>query len=510
MGPFQFLQRTFGVPDDCAKPAVNVNTMGGVPNSSWYTNRHYRHPMTERALRRGPNVESGPTSTAWRVVRVNGDKPLPRAVVRDSTGRRFQLLFDAPAHPEMATGAGMIGSRLMYALGYNVPQHWLRYIAADQLVPGPDSITHAGVDQLLTRAARRSDGTYRVLATRIPDVGQRIGPFRFRDTRPDDPNDIFPHQHRRELRGLTVFAAWMHHSKLQSRHTLDVGVEEDGRQFVRHYFTDLYLTLGSAGTTPKSAWSGHEYVLEFDEVLERVVTLGLSGADWAEAEPPDWPALGHFTSEAFDPRDWRPEWPNAAFQRADSSDTFWAAKQVRGFSRADIEAIVESADYSSSAVEKYVTRTLVRRRNAIGRAYLRWGGGLDQFAVSEGRLTFQDLPATYGLVADSLQRTVTWHVFNNPEDRAGQKLDRTQSTKEAIPLPLTEASYLRATIRTTDRRTTCVYLRRTDSRPFSTASTARYEVVGVQRSGKTSEACVGPGGGRVGARPSTGTGHRSF
>ncbi len=296
IGPLEFFERSFGVPGDYAVPAKNVNTVGGVPNSSWYTNRHYRSPMSRAALRRGPNQEPGPSSrTPWRVVNLLTSGELPRAVIRDTTGRTFQILFDAPAHPEMATGAAMISSRLLHALGYNVPQHWLRRVRAGRLVPEPDSgVTQSRVDSLLASAAQRRDSTYRALVTRIPDVARRIGPFQFKGTRADDGNDVFPHEDRRELRGLRVVAAWIHHSKLRPRHTLDVGVRVEGRRFVRHYLTDLHLTLGSAGATPKSEWSGHEHVLELGRIFERIGTLGLSGGDWAEVEPPDDPALGRF------------------------------------------------------------------------------------------------------------------------------------------------------------------------------------------------------------------------
>ena len=487
MGPFEFLRRTFGVPGEYTEPALNVNTVEGVPNSSWYTNRHYRHPMSRVELTRGPNVEPGPARGApWRVVDLVEDASLPRAVIEDTTGRRFRILFDAANHPEMATGAAMISSRLLHALGYNVPQHWLRRISAEQLRASSDSVRQSDVDSVLAMTTRE-DRTYRALVTRIPDAVRRIGPFQFHGTRPDDANDVFPHERRRELRGLRVMAAWIHHSKIRPRHTLDVGVQVGGRQFVRHYLTDLHLTLGSGGAAPKPPWSGHEYVLELEQVLERVATLGLSGGDWAETDPPNWPALGHFGSGGFEPTDWRPEWPNPAFQRSDSADAFWAAKQVRQFSRSELEAIVTTADYSSSAVSNYVVLSLLQRRNAIARAYLSWGGGLDRFAVRDGRLEFADFRARYGMASDTTRRTITWRVFHNGRNRVGRRLTRKTSSRESIRLPPTRPPFLRVRIETPGVGDTRVFLRRT--RPSTSSATAatipretEYEVVGIERS----------------------------
>ncbi len=45
----------------------------------------------------------------------------------------------------------------------------------------------------------------------------------------DDPNDIYPHEHRRELRAARVFAAWVNHDVSRANNTLDM-IEGDGEQ----------------------------------------------------------------------------------------------------------------------------------------------------------------------------------------------------------------------------------------------------------------------------------------
>ena len=69
--------------------------------------------------------------------------------------------------------------------------------------------------------------------------GKPIGRIRFAGTRPDDPNDIFPHEHRRELRGLSVFAAWLNHDDSRSVNTMDTLVREGSRSIVRHHLIDI-------------------------------------------------------------------------------------------------------------------------------------------------------------------------------------------------------------------------------------------------------------------------------
>ena len=79
------------------------------------------------------------------------------------------------------------------------------------------------IDALLERADREKDGSYRVVASKaLP--GKPIGRIRFTGTRPDDPNDLVPHEDRRELRGYGVFAAWLNHVDAKAINTLDTGV----------------------------------------------------------------------------------------------------------------------------------------------------------------------------------------------------------------------------------------------------------------------------------------------
>ena len=42
--------------------------------------------------------------------------------------------------------------------------------------------------------------------------GKGIGPLRWYGVRSDDPNDLYPHEHRRVARGLYVFCAWLNHT----------------------------------------------------------------------------------------------------------------------------------------------------------------------------------------------------------------------------------------------------------------------------------------------------------
>ena len=204
---------------------------------------------------------------------------------------------------------------------------------------------------MLSQAHRSADGSYRAVAARaIP--GTPLGGFRYHGTRPDDPNDVVPHEHRRELRALKVFAAWVNLTDMKAGNTLDTRVTENGRTIVRHYLQDVGSALGSGALGPHDPDEGWEYLFDGDKMMKRAVSFGFYLQPWQTARYEKHVAAGRFEGDAFDPLAWRPRTPSGAFVRARPDDTFWAARRVQAFSSEMIRAIVKSGAYSDPNAER--------------------------------------------------------------------------------------------------------------------------------------------------------------
>jgi hypothetical protein len=514
----RFLSNAFSDVRDRPDPAVNVNTLEEVPNSSWYQNRHFETTLTLNQLREGAGdgIQID-TTAALTVEDVASVRPVPLMVVRDASGQRFRLRFDVPGYPVLSTAAGVVANRAYHALGYNVPSMHVVYLRAADLEAGDNgSASAAEIAELLETAAPLPDRsrpsyttgsttrggptdsmpaagslqvaeenrTYRAVAIRIPEVVvKRIGPFRFSGTRPDDGNDIFPHQNRRELRGLHVAAAWLNHTGIRATRTLDVAVREGDRTFVRHYLYDTFESLGSGLTAPKEPWMGREYLVEINPVLVRMGTLGLSGGDWVNIEYPDVEHVGRFTAKGFQPRDWQPEHPNPAFARRDSADTFWMARKVADITDREIRAMVDAAQYPRRTSADYVATVLERRRDSITAAYLGFGGGVDKFRVSGSTLEFADLLQRHVPTPHPRLRFAMWHRFSNEQNHVTDALGQTSIDGTQVPIPAGHAPYLRVRLSTPGYGYTDVYLRRT----ASAMTDAVYTVVGIERAAERAD-----------------------
>lgn len=458
--PFDFIENTFLKPADASNQrAVNVNTIDEVPDSSWFTNRSR---LTVDDYVRGPNTSGGPAPGAWTVVSGKSDGITPGFTVRDSAGTTWFIKFDPPSNPEMATGAEIIATKLFWAAGYHVPENYLAVLDPATLtvdaratmrdaVGTRQPLTRDGVDRLLAQGARRADGRYRVIASRQL-TGRPVGPFKYYGTRPDDPNDIFPHEHRRELRGLRAFSAWLNHDDSRSVNTLDTLVEVDGRHMLRHHLIDFGSTLGSASVTAQKPRAGNEYIWEARPTLLTMLSFGFWVRPWIKVRYPDYPAVGNIEAAYFWPERWKPEYPNAAFRNARADDLFWAARRVMAVPDEAIRAVVASAEYSDRGAADYLADVIIARRDKVG---LRWLTGVNPLADfvldGDGRLTFTNVATATRRSTAPEGYEIVWGTFDNATGRSQVDDDGPQTvTTEAATAPrgILAAPFVEAAIHT--------------------------------------------------------------
>ena len=459
-------------------PARAVNTLGEVPDSAWYTNRHGRTRMPVGDLVRGAGNENAPSMEGpWQVLSAKSEGVTPGFFISDAAGRRYFLKFDPIGNPEMASAADVIGAKFFHALGYFVPQNYIVRFRRGQLEIGSKAklrddkgierpMTPLDVTQILYKASADDEDYYRAVASFLLE-GTPLGPFRYFGVRADDPNDVVPHEHRRDLRGLWVFCAWLNHEDSRSINTLDMLVDEGSRRYIRHHLIDFGSILGSASEKSNSARSSHERLFSFKPALTEIFTLGLWVPKWTRVRYPDLPSVGRFESSIFHPEEWRGENRNPAFENRLPGDTFWAARQVIRFTDEDIAAVVRTGEYSDPRAERWVIDRLIERRNKIGEVYFTRVLPLDNFAVRGGELAFDDLGAQYGF-AQPREFQVTWSRFDN---RTGETIALPGAASRR--LPDAAADFLHAEIGGGDPLVkVLVYLRRNG---------AGWEPVGVER-----------------------------
>jgi hypothetical protein len=423
--PYDFFENSFKSPGDrTRRRAMNVNTIDEVPDSSWFINRIGTRPLTAEDVRRGPSTTDGPAPGVWTVLSGKSEGVQPGFTIRDTAGIVWFLKFDPPSNPEMATGAEMIATKLFWALGYNVPENHLATLRRDNLTVAPDAdqlnefgrkipLTGEHVDRLLLRVPRNEDGTYRVIASRALD-GKPVGPFKYYGTRPDDPNDVFPHEHRRELRGLRVFSAWLNHDDSGSSNSLDTLVASGGRTIVRHHLIDFGSTLGSGSVMAQKPRAGNEYIWEARPTIITALTLGFWVRPWIKVDYPDLRSLGNIEAAFYQPERWKPEYPNMAFDNARPDDIFWAARRAMAVTDEMIRAAVDTAQYSDRAASLYLGDVIIARRDKIGLTWLTDVNPLIDFALDpQGTLTFRNFAAETRRGPVAAYYLLSWARFDN-------------------------------------------------------------------------------------------------
>ena len=424
--------------------AKNINTIDEVPDSSWFTNRIGSTRVTADELARGPNRGAAPDPSRWVLIREKTSGSHPGFTARDGKGETFFLEFDPPWAPEGATGAVEVATKIFWALGYNQVETYLTTFDMKRVEIDPKAtvrrpsgartrFTHDDINAILEHVARNADGTYRVIAGRLIP-GKILGGFLYEGTRPDDPNDVVPHEHRRELRALRVFGAWTNLTDLKAKNALDALVTENGRSIVKHYLQDVGSTFGMCNDHYE--WDlSWEHFYQGDTSRRRLFSFGFALSPWQTVDYVEYPSIGKFEGDRFDPRTWRPQSPTTAYLELRDDDAFWAARRVGAFTDDLIKAAVHTGEYSDPMAEKYLADVLIKRRDKITNIYLNAVNPIVAPRLdANGRLTFENAAVAAGVASGPATYRASWFRFDNATSET-QAIAETQSPTTTIEAP---------------------------------------------------------------------------
>lgn len=390
--------------------AMNVTSIDEVADSSWFTNRVAA--LTPDDVARGACRDRPPPQRPWRVIRKKGSGSRLGFIVRSADDRVFFARIDE-AVPEHATAADAIATRLIWAAGYETPCNYVELVVRDELVLAPevegeDAPTEEYVEDVLQHATHTSDGRLRMsLSERLE--GRAIGGWQFWSTRGDDPNDVVPHEHRREVRGMVVLSAWLNHVDSRSENNLDTWIETGGGLgYVQHHVLDASDSLGVVwqGSDVLSQSLGISRYLDMQFLVEDWLTLGLLDRPYRLGPDERGYAhvLGYYDVERFDPDGWRNGYMNPAFERATERDRAWMARILARLGRDDIEAAVETGRFSRALYSGELARILMGRRDTILERYLTRLSPLADPVVEDGALCMADLMVTAGVREEEERR----------------------------------------------------------------------------------------------------------
>jgi len=433
----RFAGKTTGITGP--KEADNINALDEVPESSWFTHRHYYQRMGIDELKRGQNTISGPdTSGNWEVFSAKIEGSTPGFFIEDQMGQRFLIKFDNPIYPELSTSAEMIGSRFFYASGYTVPESAITYFNPEKITikegvmvgeyENKRPMTQEDLNNIVDGRKTYGEGRIRVLASKFVD-GIPVGPWRMEGTRKDDPNDKVRHEHRRELRGMRILSSWLNDTDRRDANTFAV---YNGKYIV-HYVQDFGNTLGANGSGIHSPLHGQAYLLDPRYIFLNMTTIGMRVSTWETVDPePIYPSAGYFRADVFKPGSWVPAHPIPAFENMTLRDAFWGAKLVTRFTEKEIRAIVDTGQFTNPEAQEYVIDMLLKRREKIGRYWYQRVNPVDKFVFTRdenGHIKFQ---FTDVAVADSIFPAQNTTYMLALFDHRNNQIGNTVSSKRPV------------------------------------------------------------------------------
>jgi hypothetical protein len=418
--------------------ALGVNAVDEVPDSTWFTNRIGVREVAPEELRRGPAPVGNPDQyLPWKIVSSKTGGTAVGFVVEDRRGVRFLLKFDTRGIPEVETGADAIVARILWAIGFNVPEDDVVYFRIEDLQLSPTATTRNSVgqkvrltqkifDAQLAQVEVGSDGRIRGLAS-LFIAGKPLGGALRQGVRDDDPNDRIPHERRRDLRGQASIFAWLDHTDIKEDNTLDAW-QADPRDpaihYVVHYLLDFGNALGTQARVLRRPSLGREYVVDPLTVLRELATFGLWPRGWEGRAAPEIRGVGLFESKVYDPGAWKPNtFGHLPIIIADRFDQFWGARLLIRLTPAQLAVAIEAARYSDPRAADYMREILIARQRITARYWFERVLPIDDVraeaasgAGQRARVCFADLLLRHDLARGAVTYRATAY------DRGGRRL----------------------------------------------------------------------------------------
>ncbi len=373
--------------------AIDVNSLDEVPDSAWFENRIGRHALTAEEIHAGAcsvdqilDPDSAPDGS-WKIDDGKTDGSSGGFRIRVPKKGKFLIKLDElDNQPERQSAAAVIGMAVMHAAGYRTSCEQIVYIRRSLLALTPGLKTRANfgptipfdekaLDKLLKNAVKRGD-RYRTSASAWMD-GHVLGPYRYEGTREDDPNDVIPHENRRELRAMRLIAAWLNRYDGREANSLDSWYADDAKRpesspgHVIHYQLDTSETLGgdwgrtgSLGEFSKRL--GWSYALDWGDIGRDFITLGIQTRPWDRVHDTVGHELfGHYSLRDFVADEWKNEYPNPAFSRMTERDGAWMARILAHFTRENVRSLAEIGDFTKRENTDYLASVLEGRLEII-------------------------------------------------------------------------------------------------------------------------------------------------
>ena len=436
--------------------ALGVNALDEVPDSTWFTNRIGVRELSLDELRTGPaTIESPELHKPWTVLSTRTGGTTVGFVIRDARGEKFLLKLEMNGYPELETATDAIVDRLLWAIGYNVPENHVVYVHPRDLVLAPDAtsedllghkrrLDRAALAERLTLCDFGSDGTLRALASRVLD-GKPLGGHPQEGTRSDDPNDRIAHERRRDLRGAYPIFAWLDHVDATEVNTLDMWVTDPvdpKRHYVKHFLLDFGKSFGVMATMGRDKRRGHAYRVDLTEILSSLFLVGAVERDWEQRGAPPLRGVGLFEATSYEPGRWKPNYRYLPFVVAEERDKFWGAKLLMRFTPEQLRAAVEAGRYTDPRAAEYVTDVLIARQRATALYWFERVAPLDRFAVDGDKLCFDDLTVAYKLapVQTQTRYTARYHDGNGKLLAATNGLGPDANGRGCAPLGLARSA----------------------------------------------------------------------